>query len=130
VSVKLSAEEVTHRTHRIAKWSGFGLLCSLLMHAVLLPDGEPTGVFNVHLGVTVFVGLVAAIGWCTQHLLRAQRKSREKLVVELRRIERKILTTSSARQMMQDAFDEGQITGLATGLADLSRAPRPRPSEN
>ena len=129
MSVKLNAERVTHRTHRVAQWLTIGLFVSLLVHAVLV-NGDPTALFTVHMGVTFFVASVAAAVWCTRHLLRAQRKSRAKFVEELRKLDRKIVTSADVRQMMQDVFDEGQITGLATGLADLSRGARSGYHEN
>jgi hypothetical protein len=129
VSVKLNAEQVTHRTHRVAQWSAIGLFLSLLIHAAVV-NGDPTALFAVHMGVTFFVGSVTAIVWCTRHILRAQRKSRAKFVQELRKLDRRIVTPADVRQMMKDVFDEGQITGLATGLADLSRGAQARHSES
>ncbi len=121
MSDKLSAEQVTYRTHRIAAWSGGALLAALIVHAALLVNGDPTALFTVHTGVTVFVGLVAAFGWCTRNVLRSQRK-------DLRRLERKIITPADVRVIIQEVFDEGQITGLATGLADLERGALRRPA--
>jgi hypothetical protein len=105
------------------------LFASLLVHASLLVNGRPTGFFSIHMGTTIFIGFVWAIGWCTRHLLRAQRKARDRFIGELRKLERKIITPDQVRQMMQDLFDEGQITGLATGLADMSRGERSRRGE-
>jgi len=128
---KQNPERVTRRTHTVACFVLVVSFGALIWHALSLPDGQTTGFFTAHANATVGVGVFAAIVWCTRQILRAQRKTREKLTDAMARHDQRILTPNDVKRMIQEVFDEGQITGLATGLADLSRSPQGgRPIDN
>ncbi|MCG3757398.1 hypothetical protein [Amycolatopsis sp. Poz14] len=121
MSVRSHPERVTHSVQRAAQWLAVALLALLVVHLSFLRNGDPTTIFNIHLVIAGTAASAAIFAWCTRQILRSHRKNRDKFIAEIKGLESRMITRDDVQQILQEAYDEGQITGLATGLADLRR---------